>query len=435
VGEVNQMPFSFTTNKKLIARWDGSNFQEQDLTVSGLDGIVVTETAALILVSGTQVLRSGDTMTGFLILNANPTANLHAATKQYVDAAVGGSLTVREDNVVIASGIAQLNFTNGLDVVSGSGQATISIDETELTSVVFLTGAQTISGVKTFANPAVFLSDVAISGTVLTTEFLTVEDNFIILNSTVTGTAILDGGIAINRGVSLDAIIRWNETLDVFQAGISGSEETIVLQSALVAASGVLAASDLAISGVLQAGIDTKVSKAGDIMLGNLTLSGANLLTAVSGTGTIGALATPFLTGFFDRAYGATTPVSGTELTSKAYVDAQVAGAAVVVNKDGNPVVSGASVLNFTTGLIVTSGAGVATIAVDFTALNGVVYTSGNQTISGTKTFDSPIVVASGLEPATIADTGVTGELRFADDYLYLCVSGNSWKRTALAQF
>lgn len=34
------------------------------------------------------VAKAGDTMTGFLTLHANPTANLHAATKQYVDATV-----------------------------------------------------------------------------------------------------------------------------------------------------------------------------------------------------------------------------------------------------------------------------------------------------------------------------------------------------------
>lgn len=33
----------------------------------------------------------GDTMTGFLTLSADPTANLHAATKQYVDSTVGGA--------------------------------------------------------------------------------------------------------------------------------------------------------------------------------------------------------------------------------------------------------------------------------------------------------------------------------------------------------
>ena len=35
-----------------------------------------------------KVDKSGDVMTGFLTLNANPTANLQAATKQYVDSQV-----------------------------------------------------------------------------------------------------------------------------------------------------------------------------------------------------------------------------------------------------------------------------------------------------------------------------------------------------------
>jgi len=40
------------------------------------------------------VASSGDTMTGFLTLHSNPTANLHAATKQYVDAAVASDADI-----------------------------------------------------------------------------------------------------------------------------------------------------------------------------------------------------------------------------------------------------------------------------------------------------------------------------------------------------
>ena len=40
----------------------------------------------------TKVSLSGDTMTGFLTLNANPTNTLHAATKQYVDSAISGAV-------------------------------------------------------------------------------------------------------------------------------------------------------------------------------------------------------------------------------------------------------------------------------------------------------------------------------------------------------
>lgn len=41
------------------------------------------------------VASSGDTMTGFLTLHANPTSALHAATKQYVDAAVAGDADIK----------------------------------------------------------------------------------------------------------------------------------------------------------------------------------------------------------------------------------------------------------------------------------------------------------------------------------------------------
>jgi hypothetical protein len=41
------------------------------------------------------VASSGDTMTGFLTLHSNPTSNLHAATKQYVDAAVASDADIK----------------------------------------------------------------------------------------------------------------------------------------------------------------------------------------------------------------------------------------------------------------------------------------------------------------------------------------------------
>lgn len=43
---------------------------------------------------GRYVARSGSTMTGFLTLSANPTASLHAATKQYVDSLAGPGTTI-----------------------------------------------------------------------------------------------------------------------------------------------------------------------------------------------------------------------------------------------------------------------------------------------------------------------------------------------------
>ncbi|HLX65151.1 MAG TPA: hypothetical protein VKX17_28035 [Planctomycetota bacterium] len=49
-------------------------------------GITNLNPASLPLVGAPYVLKAGDTMTGFLTLSGAPTANLHAATKAYVDA-------------------------------------------------------------------------------------------------------------------------------------------------------------------------------------------------------------------------------------------------------------------------------------------------------------------------------------------------------------
>jgi hypothetical protein len=43
-------------------------------------------------VANNKVSKSGDSMTGKLTLDGDPTANLHAATKQYVDTAVTGAV-------------------------------------------------------------------------------------------------------------------------------------------------------------------------------------------------------------------------------------------------------------------------------------------------------------------------------------------------------
>ena len=66
-------------------------FTNETITV---DGVTVNYSADDLYLtpdnSGDFVLKTGDTMTGALILSADPTTNLGAATKQYVDTAVAG---------------------------------------------------------------------------------------------------------------------------------------------------------------------------------------------------------------------------------------------------------------------------------------------------------------------------------------------------------
>ena len=63
--------------------------------------------------------------------------------------------------------------------------------------------------------------------TTLNTEELLIEDNIITLNSSHVGVPSLDAGIEVNRGSEPNARIIWDESADVFIAGISGSEEQL----------------------------------------------------------------------------------------------------------------------------------------------------------------------------------------------------------------
>lgn len=81
--------------------------------------------------------RAGSTMTGFLTLNANPTANLHAATKQYVDSAAGAIATLSDVNL---SGLA------GGDLLVYDGAEWVNQDPASNTAFVPLSGSNAITG-------------------------------------------------------------------------------------------------------------------------------------------------------------------------------------------------------------------------------------------------------------------------------------------------
>lgn len=256
-----------------------------------------------------RVLRSGDTMIGALSLSGVPTLSGHAANKFYVDqlvssavssGATAATLIVEENNSLIYSGSNKFDFGHAIDVISGSGEVQVLVDESEFTSVVFLTGAQTISGVKTFANNILFNGNllpstsgtqtIGVSGTPLASiyadNFLstgspgikithsgnaavvdTSEDNLLVLNrngstrvslgttdvrihdlltinevinvegdsvkvlSAVTGSPSLNASFIVNRGSSNSARLLWDESVDSWKIGVSGSEQVVATEA------------------------------------------------------------------------------------------------------------------------------------------------------------------------------------------------------------
>ena len=73
-----------------IAKFTGSLTANADTatklaTIRTINGVNFDGTQSITITDSTKVSKAGDTMSGFLTLSANPTSNLHAATKQYVD--------------------------------------------------------------------------------------------------------------------------------------------------------------------------------------------------------------------------------------------------------------------------------------------------------------------------------------------------------------
>ena len=161
----------------------------------------------------TRVAKAGDTMGGFLTLNANPTANLHAATKQYVDgsapvggpylplaggvltgaltpAQVAGVVGTTTNNNAAAGAIGEFISAN---VVSGSAVAMTTNVGVVVASVALTAGDWGVQGTVNFS-PA---------GTTVTTAFLAGVSNSAALTGTwPNGTYSVVGPTANNAGVS-----------------------------------------------------------------------------------------------------------------------------------------------------------------------------------------------------------------------------------------
>ena len=75
------------------------------------------------------------------------------------------------------------------------------------------------------------VANLTVTGTTTTvnSETVSIADNVLVLNSNEAGTPSEDGGIEIERGTSTNAALTWDETSDIWKAGLAGSETAIVL--------------------------------------------------------------------------------------------------------------------------------------------------------------------------------------------------------------
>jgi hypothetical protein len=228
------------------------------LTING-DNVEINQTAAGNGLTFSAGVFAVNTANGLTINGDNVEINSTAAGTGLsfnagvfdVNIAAASGLTFSGDNLALDSGIAG----NGLDYAAGvltvntseitsslagdgliaNGSALdVQVDTTGLTVSGDTVRLQTtITGDRTFADTVTVNGNLQVNGTVsyIYTENVYIEDNILTLNATFSGTPFLNAGIEVNRGAEAFASLIWNETTDLWSAGLSGSETSILLNA------------------------------------------------------------------------------------------------------------------------------------------------------------------------------------------------------------
>ncbi|NDC39831.1 MAG: hypothetical protein EBZ48_17655, partial [Proteobacteria bacterium] len=331
------------TANTLIKRDASGNFTAGTISANLVGDVTGNVTGAASL----NVLKSGDTMTGPLILSRDPLSTLEATTKQYVDARSGvtsfntrtGAITLESGDVTTALGFtpvnnalssAQIYVGNASGVAAGvalSGDATLSN-----------TGALTLanSGVAagTYQSVTVDGKGRVTAGTNPTT--LAGYGITDAVNKALTSGQIFVGNASnVATGVALngDATISNTGALTLANSGAAaGTYKSVTVDAKGRVTSGT---NPTTLSGY---GITDAVSKAGDTMTGLLVLSGDP--TANLGAATKQYVDTKFNGGVtsFNTRTGAVTLSASDVTTALNYTPVNRAGdsmtGALILNAD-----------------------------------------------------------------------------------------------------
>ena len=284
-----------------------------------------------------------------------------------------------------------------IDTTSGTLQTQIT--NLDFTPYAKIDGSRNFTGQETFESDVIIQGNLIVSGTeyITTVEQLQLENHLLVINSGEVGEGISFGsaGIDIDRGTLPHYQLLFDESIDEFQVGISGSLETIATEPYVDTVSGVL---QTAIDGKQASGdyaTNSKVDTASGTLqtaitnISSLTYSPAN--TSYSSTATTTATAGETLA-FGNVCYlksdgkywKSSATSSGSGMPVRAMALATISG-----NATGNFLVGQGYVRNdswtFTTGgdIYASTSSGTMTQTVPATAGN-VVQLLGYATASGT---------------------------------------------------
>lgn len=223
-----------------------------------LDSFAVAATAAAITSSDTVLSAFGKIQKS---LNSITFTGDVSGSASYVGGALTISTTVNSNTVVLGTDTTGDYIANiealpesGIEIQDGVGEGAVTkvglagaagFNDGKLLSWDQSAGELKSAPISTDGTNITIDGNLTVNGTTTTvnSEIVTIADNFIVLNSNVTGTPTENAGIEVERGTSTNVSIRWNETTDKWQITEDGTTFYDIVTSAsapsVVAGSGI----------------------------------------------------------------------------------------------------------------------------------------------------------------------------------------------------
>jgi hypothetical protein len=174
------------------------------------------------------------TASGLTAGNVTTNANLTGHVTSTGNAAVLGSFSSSNLSTALTdetgTGVAVFGTSPAITTSLTTPSASFDLINTTATAVNFAKAATTLSigastGTTTVNNALTVTGDLTVSGTTTTvnTETINLADNVITLNSNEAGTPTQNAGIEVERGTSTNVALQWNETSDVWEFTVDGT--------------------------------------------------------------------------------------------------------------------------------------------------------------------------------------------------------------------
>jgi hypothetical protein len=262
---------------------------------------------------------------------------------QYTDALARGAVSVTDSG---GDGSLAYNSSTGVITYTGPSATDVRAHISAGTGVTITSGQIAIGQAVGTASNVTF-NDVTVSGnltvsgttTTVNTETINLADNIITLNSNEAGTPSQNAGIEVERGTSTNVAFQWNETSDVWEYTVDGTNYIPVVGTTATQTLTNKTLTSPVIGSIVNTGTltlptstDTLVGRATTDTLTNKTISGAS--NTLSNIGNASLTNSKVTIGSTDVSLGGTvTTFAGlTSVTSTAFVGALTGNASSVTN-------------------------------------------------------------------------------------------------------